>query len=300
MCCVACIAASAQNRWHILPDGGIEWKTDRRLPHSDNIEMSGKQVSLWVQYEVGTDSALHLTRTIVFPSFRLLPNNTHASMMYKVADQDLPRILINGRPMNADIYYGVPLNDLPEKTISIRHKGIMETTSRLLSMNADLQLKRSLFPSDNRAMALEKLVFINTGDKPVKIEMEELYKEQRPAESRVVNGPLRFVTGTVGSGEKTVAPGDSVIFGLFYAALRGTGTIDAPSLAAEEQGRKDRVAGILSLMQLETPDTLLNTAFAFAKIRATESIFLTKEVICMARAGFATMLQYGPMIRQSM
>lgn len=125
-------------------------------------------------------------------------------------------------------------------------------------------------------MALEKLVFINTGDKPVKIEMEDLNKEQGPADSRVVNGPLRFVTGAVGAGERTVAPGDSVIFGLFYAALRGSGTIAAPSLAAEEQARKDRVAGILSLLQLETPDTLLNTAFAFAKIRATESIFLTK------------------------
>ncbi|HEY0612045.1 MAG TPA: hypothetical protein VGD35_20370, partial [Chitinophaga sp.] len=189
---------------------------------------------------------------------------------------DLPRILINGRPMKADIYYGVPMNDLPEKVISIRHKGIMETSSRLLSKNVDLQLKRSLFPSDNRAMALEKLVFINTGDKPVKIEIEDLNKEQGPADSRVVNGPLRFVTGAVGAGERTVAPGDSVIFGLFYAALRGSGTIAAPSLAAEEQARKDRVAGILSLLQLETPDTLLNTAFAFAKIRATESIFLTK------------------------
>lgn len=62
-------------------------------------------------------------------------------MMYNIEDRDLPRILINGRPMKADIYYGVPMNDLPEKVISIRHKGIMETSSRLLSKNVDLQLK---------------------------------------------------------------------------------------------------------------------------------------------------------------
>jgi hypothetical protein len=276
VCCLIYAAVSAQTRWHILGDGGIEWKMDKGLPHTDHIEMSGKQVSLWVQYEADTARALHLTRVIVFPAFRLLPNNTHASMMYKVEDRDLPRILINGRPMKADIYYGVPLNDLTERTISIRHKGIMETNSRLLSKNVELELKRSLFPSDNKPMALEKLVFINTGDKPVKIEMEGLYKEQGPADSRVLNGPLRFVTGVVGAGEKMVAPGDSVIFGLFYAALRGSGTVARPSLAEEEQFRKERVAGILSLLQLETPDTLLNTAFAFAKIRATESIFLTK------------------------
>lgn len=274
--CLINAAAGAQERWHILADGGIEWSIDKRLPHTDHIEMSGKRVSLWVQYEVDTASALHLRRVIVFPAFRLLPNNTHASMMYKVEDRDLPRILINGRPLKADIYNGVPSGDLPERTISIRHRGIMETSSRILSKNSYLQLKRSLFPSDDKAMALEKLVFINAGDKPVKIEMEEGYKEQRPADSRVVEGPLRFVTGAITAAEKTLAPGDSVVFGVYYAALRGTEVAKAPSLTAGEQGRRDRVAGILSLLQLETPDTLLNTAFAFAKIRATESIFLTR------------------------
>lgn len=274
--CLAAVAGAAQTRWHIMPDGVIEWKIDKALPHADHMEMSGKRASLWVQYEVDTVRALHLKRTIVFPAFRLLPNNTHASMMYTVEDRDLPRILINGRPLKTDTYYGVPFNDLPERTISIRHKGIMETSGRILSKNTDLQLRRYLFPSDNNAMVLEKLVFINTGDKSVKIEMEDLYKEQQPSDDRVLNGPLRFITGTIGAGEKNVAAGDSVTFGLFYAAMRGAGTVKEPSLTEEEQGRRERVAGMLSLLRLETPDTILNTAFAFAKIRATESIFLTK------------------------
>ena len=47
-------------------------------------------------------------------------------------------------------------------------------------------------------------------------------------------------------------------------------------MKAEEQARKNRVAQIQSLLVLETPDTILNTMFAFAKIRGTESIYNTK------------------------
>jgi hypothetical protein len=46
----------------------------------------------------------------------------------------------------------------------------------------------------------------------------------------------------------------------------------------EEAARKDRINNILSLLQLETPDATLNTMFAFAKIRGTESIYNTKAV----------------------
>jgi hypothetical protein len=45
---------------------------------------------------------------------------------------------------------------------------------------------------------------------------------------------------------------------------------------AEENARAKRIAEILAPLQLVTPDSILNTAFAFAKIRGTESIFKTK------------------------
>ena len=50
-------------------------------------------------------------------------------------------------------------------------------------------------------------------------------------------------------------------------------TVDVES---EERARRERVDGFLSKLRLETPDPVLNTAFAFAKIRATESIYETK------------------------
>src|SRR6187401_2781825 len=96
------ISSSAQtllpqqnDRWFIQPDGSIEWKIDNRLPHNDHIEMSGEKVSLWMQYSVDTSGKANFIRTIVFPTYRLLPSRTTAHMMYNVNDGDLPRFLIN-------------------------------------------------------------------------------------------------------------------------------------------------------------------------------------------------------------
>jgi hypothetical protein len=89
------------DRWAIQPDGSIEWKIDSRLPHNDHIEMSGEKVSLWMQYAVDTSGRSNYVRTIVFPTYALLPASTTAHMMYNVNDGDLPRILINNRLLKA-------------------------------------------------------------------------------------------------------------------------------------------------------------------------------------------------------
>ena len=70
------------DRWTITPDGAIEWKIDSRLPHQDHIEMSAEKVSLWMQYGVDTGGKSNFVRTIVFPTFRLLPQRTVAHMTF--------------------------------------------------------------------------------------------------------------------------------------------------------------------------------------------------------------------------
>src|SRR4030095_7395911 len=93
-------------------------------------------------------------------------------------------------------------------------------------------------------------------------------------------GPHKFIIATINDGEKTIAPGDSVQFAISYQAVRTNGPFIAADVhreeAAREATRKARIATILSLLQLDTPDPTLNTMFAFAKIRGTESIYNTK------------------------
>lgn len=263
------------DRWRITTDGSIEWPIDNRLPHNDHVEMSGEKVSLWVQYGVGSDGQPSLNRTMVFPTFRLLPVRTIASMMYNVTDNELPRFLINDHLLKAGVYNAAAADNMPEKVMSVRQKGILQLNS-VIGKDGTISLQRTLFPSVDKPVAVEKWLFTNTGKQPVKIEMEYLYREVRPAAERTTPIQHSFLVSTVNEGLKTVAPGDSVQFALLYQAMDKNNPVAAININEELNNRQNRLNGILSLMQLETPDPILNTAFSYAKIRATESIYKTK------------------------
>jgi hypothetical protein len=278
-----CISGHAQvynlteqnDRWKILADGSIEWVIDKRLPHDDHIEMSGEKVSLWVQYGVDTSGKPLLNRTMVFPAFRLLPQRTVSSMMYNVTDHDLPRILINDRLLKGGTYNASVQPDMPEKTTSIRHKGIMQVSSQV-GRDKTILLVRTLFPSVTKPMAIEKWVFTNTGKQAQKIEMEYLQRETRPAAERTTPVQHSFIISTINHGLKTLQPGDSAVFAIVYQAVNSNNPYQGISVDEELATRQRRVSQFLSNLQLETPDPVLNTAFSFAKIRATESIYNTK------------------------
>ena len=264
-----------QDRWNIQPDGAIEWVPEGRLPHNDHIEMSGEKISMWVQYGVDTSGKLNLNRSFVFPTFRLLPQRTVSSMMYSVADNDLPRFFINDRLLKAGTFNAAVQTDQPENVTSIRQKGIMEASS-FIGRDKTVRLVRTLFPSVTQPMAIEKLVFVNIGKQPLKLEMEYLNRETKPGAERTTPVQHSFFISTINEGIKNVQPGDSAVFAIVYQAVNSNNPFIKVNVEEELAGRKNRVNQFLSLMQLETPDKILNTAFAFAKIRATESIYKTK------------------------
>lgn len=87
--------AEAATRWRIA-DGGkrIVWDVarDARLPHGDRFEMSGLRASLIFSYDVAGDRSLALGRKVVWPAYRVQPNNTHGSFTYKFSEKKVPRL----------------------------------------------------------------------------------------------------------------------------------------------------------------------------------------------------------------
>ncbi len=262
------------DRWKIQPDGSIEWKIDQRVPHFDHVEMDGQRVALWMQYGVDSNASPKLSRTIIFPSYRLLPVRTIAHMMYNVEDNELPRILVNDKLLKAGVFNAAVSAGMPERVTGIRQKGMLEIDSEV--DKEGLHLQRTFFPSVDKPVAIEKLLFINGTSKPLKIEMEYLWREVQPSPKRTSNGPIYFVISTVGEGVRNLQPGDSVAFAITYQATRGNETPLTVDVNSEEQSRRDWVSQIGSKLVLETPDAVLNTMFAFAKIRGAESIYNTK------------------------
>mgnify|MGYP003306842836 CR=1 FL=1 len=64
-------------RWHIVENKRMTETSDLE-GHSEFLEMSGERVSGIVTYGV-ENGILDLKRDIVFPNFRIQPNNTHGS-----------------------------------------------------------------------------------------------------------------------------------------------------------------------------------------------------------------------------
>ncbi|WP_448701328.1 hypothetical protein ACFGVR_04075 [Mucilaginibacter sp. AW1-3] len=269
------ILPKQNDRWAIQPDGSITWNIKDRLPHTDHIEMSGEKVSLWVEYGVDTAGVLNINRTVVFPTFRVLPDNTRSHISYTFRDNELPRFYINNRLMRTDLAKSGRSGDMGFKAQSINHKGIMRVSAQA-GNPAQVKIERSFFPSVDKPMAIEKFEFTNISDKPVTISMEYLKREVTTDTLRSKGGPHTVIMRSVNQGRRVLQPGQSAMFAVCYLATDHPAAAMAIDVNAEEKARANRVAEILAPLQLKTPDSILNTEFAFAKIRATESIYKTK------------------------
>ncbi|MGI8636338.1 MAG: hypothetical protein ACR2KZ_13145, partial [Segetibacter sp.] len=120
-------AFAQEDRWSIQKDGSIIWKIDGNLPHEDHIEMAGEKVALWVKYGLDKDGSSSIFRTVVFPTFRTLPVDTHSNISYSFTDAELPRFYINNRLLKLDMGANKKGNpNIPYRIQSIQHHGIME------------------------------------------------------------------------------------------------------------------------------------------------------------------------------
>lgn len=274
------------DRWELRKDGSIFWKITDRLPHADHIEMSGQKVSLWLQYEVDAEKRLHLKRTVVFPTFRMKPNDTHSSLMQVIRDEELPQVFVDGKPMKEALFNGHQLKGFSDVLTGIRLDGRMEIYSKTGEKGL-VALKRTLFPSIDQAMAIERLVFVNQGPKPVRIAMDHQFRDILIDTPRSHLKPHHLILKTAGKGNPLVKPGDSISFSITYQAAANAAAAVEPDVPAEESARKARIGEISGKLQLITPEPILNTAFAFAKIRATESIFNTKRGLMHGPGGLS-------------
>lgn len=268
--------AIQKDRWSIQPDGSITWRTNEGLPHSDHIEMSGEKVSLWIDYRVDTAGITNIIRKVVFPTFRMLPDDTRSHITYTFYDTDLPRIYINSKLLKTEVSSREQAGSFAFVAKSINQHGLMRVMASA-GKSEELKIERSFFPAVDKPMAIEKFLFTNTSDKPVTVSMEKLNRSVTTDTLRSKSSPHTVVMKTVNEGSHVLEPGQSTIFSVCYFATDHPEKPFPINPELEEQQRVKRIAEILSPLQLETPDKILNTAFAFAKIRATESIFKTKR-----------------------
>lgn len=257
------LSLQAQARWKVAGDGGITWEVRPGDAHQDHIEMSGRRVSVIVGYGVLENGSLMLTRRIAFPSLRTLPNDRSGTLSHVFADDMTPRFLIDGKLAGKEV------------VTRIHHRGLM-TIDSVFGNQGEIALTRTIFPSTESPAVIEKYTFTNRNAKAISVEVEDTQKIVRTNPARGVTGEYLISSEVLPPHTKSIGPGDSANFAVAFTAREAGSSQLRIDPDAEERARSERINGFLAELQLETPDPLLNTAFAMAKIRAAESIYRTK------------------------
>lgn len=257
--------ANETSRWQMLPDGSIEWVTDKQLPHNDHIEMSGKQVSVVLRYGVNQKGAFVLNKSMVWPLLRTIPNNTHASLMRRF-NWNLPEaITVNGRNLTS------------EKVENIRLKGILSVVSSFnKDINGQCKLIREYLPSTELPALVENYALINTGKQSMSVEIPAVEYKQTTDPKKGVDGSYSIEMTVDKNGYYKVQPGDTLFFSAFIAGYKSGQSRPVIDGRQEKQKRLALVNEWMNNLVLETPDPVIDRMFAFSKIRACESIYETQ------------------------
>ena len=156
-----------------------------------------------------------------------------------------------------------------------------------MSRYGDIEVTRCLFPSPARTAFCEQYTLRNTGPTTVAVELNPVRDEVRTDADAGVEGSYTLIAATdfVRSRTLRLAPGETCVFG---ASVRGLKTpeVELPlDISAERAQREAFVAEVCGNLSLESPEPVLNTMFALAKVRAAESVFRTRGGLLHAPGG---------------
>ena len=241
-------------RWYIL-ENKRKIETKDFEGHDESLEMSGERVSGIVNYGV-QDGNLILTRDIVFPNFRIQPNNTYGSYCIK--------------GIKTPDFLGFEMFD------KVQLGGILT----FYSHTDNALIKRSFYPSLTLSCFYEDIeITAKTSD------VKPAYEEIKRIETRLGCEGYIYVD-RIADKKAMVVKKDSIFRVIFtYRAYFANENPPFENNALEK--RLERVEELLNECDLTTGCDVIDTEFAFAKIHAGESLFRTKKGLIHCPGGYS-------------
>jgi len=264
LCTVDTKRTFPSDRWRLGEGIATVWKVEgTKLPHKDFIEQGGRRVGQKVWYSLDATGMLKLERDVVWPSLRIFPNDTHGSLIRHFGAETEPQITVDTRPVG------------PFTISEVRLDG----TLTFIGKADSLLVKRVTFPAFEKYAAVDRWTLKNMGEKAVVVAVAPLALSSETA------GPYGTNVMSVSSDapvNTSLAPGNVLSFSVLFSARLADAPPEAIDGAAEEQKRRAFIARLNKALCLETPDLLLNRAFAFAKWRVAEAINDTRGGMMLA------------------
>lgn len=256
----------ADKQRYYLRGNGIEteFNSDTVTPHSNHIEMSGFFCSAIISYRVKQNRSFELYRFAVFPSVRVNPNNTHGSL--------------------CEAFDGINISSDSgsEKLTCIKFDGILCFNSLL----GIAKLCRSIFPAvDKRALIEEICIDCKTD---IQINVDGAGRERAvkscytPYDYDISLKTNTYLDGDIleKDGIISLSSGRHTIT-VIYAAE----DVSFNQVREEKNKRVSFINDNLKRLKITTPDDYINREIQFAKLRASESIFMTKNGLMHSPGG---------------
>ena len=252
------------NFWKLSDEKSIVWDltNEVRLPHKDNIEMSGRKVSAILYYEIDEEKNLSITKDVIFPQLRTYNKSNEpdwkkyrAYFRKKVGEDASPTITYNEKLI------------IPSKIDSIKISGML--TFYCTPVNG-LQVTKTLYPSMENRFLVEKwdIKNIDAAEKEVFFTNYSLQQKELG-----YKGMYRHEVYSDATDKRTIAPNESYSFPVYYGATLNEEKASDFDFDSALVQRKQFLKELQSNLVLNTPDAVINTLFYFSKIRASESIF---------------------------
>lgn len=270
-------AKETSSRWQIRKDGVIEWNiTGDKLPHHDHIEMSGEQMACVLRWNIDCNSALSTERSLIFPTLRVLPNNTHASLMHRIA-LDVPSLVsVDGlslqNPRTESVYIDGVFGSVETYCVGKQNIGSGKETSPVPAV----KLSRTIFPSVDKPYLCERYVITNIRNRAMTLYIPEFVQTFKTLDSKGKDGAYIVEARSQGSGTYVLEKDESITFDVIFSGRKTVEPQFTADVEAELQARGDFIdKDVDGALILETPDSVINTMFRYAKIRCGESICKT-------------------------
>ena len=214
--------------------------------------------------------SLMIWRRGVWPMLRTIPNDTHASLQQAFGPMDLPALQIDGLAVTTERVRSVAIDG----TLAIRTRACATPCA---DGDGALGLVRTIFPSRDKDAIVETIEVTNLTRRRLGRDVRGaragrahgsrerrgrgVRDRGRRGSRRELDAGVRTRRGRTRSSIPRAAP-----------PIRPSRSTPRASWRPARRGSPRPTAASI----LETPDPVLDKAFAFAKVRATESIFATK------------------------
>ncbi len=253
--------------YELRNDGIVLSCENEKLPHFNHIEMSGFETSSIISYNIDKNKSLKLYRFCVFPQIRVVPNETRGSLTYKFDGVELR--------FNSSVY--------TEKVI---FDGMLTFFQR-----ADgVEINHTICPAFDKKALIEKITLKNASDKTVHFELgnknpykkiSKIFLEENYA--KTVFADVFFDGQKIEGKRKTlsVEPYEEKSI----LVCNGIERLSVEQIEKQFVMRRNFIDQMKRRLQVVTPNIAVNKMFEFCKIRASESIFKTKNGLMHAPGG---------------